>query len=46
MSKLDNKIEARHRNLFDVLNAQNIPLITFSASIAGVRNILKSWLQT
>ncbi|MCV5752836.1 DUF262 domain-containing protein, partial [Escherichia coli] len=22
MSKLDNKIEARHRNLFDVLNAQ------------------------
>ncbi len=42
MSKLDNKIEARHRNLFDVLNAQKYTVDYFQREYSWGEMILPS----
>ena len=44
MTTLENKIEARHRTLFDVLNEQKYTVITSSVNLVGQKNTLRSWL--
>lgn len=41
MSNFKNKIEAHHRNVFDVLNEQKYTVDFFSVNTVGKKNILK-----